>query len=500
MKPLVKRVAAAAATVAVAFAGGALAGLHAAHAESVRLVLPSAPVQLAPPASAPLPDFARIVAENSPAVVHISVRAPAREGENDAVPIDVPDGSPLGDLLRRFGGAARGSGTPPPLREGLGSGFVLTPDGIVLTNAHVVADATDIVVKLADRREFRGRVLGVDRHSDVAVVKIDARALPTVRLGDANALQVGQWVLAIGAPFGFDRTATQGIVSALKRSLPGETYVPFIQTDVPINPGNSGGPLFDTAGRVVGINSQIYTRSGGYMGLSFAIPIDVAVGVAVQLAERGRVERGWLGVITQDLDQDLAQSFGMERARGALVSSVGAESPARAAGLKPGDVVVAFGDTRIENNGDLPPLIARTAPGQRVTMTVLRHGAEKKLDVQIARLPDEGGLKKASDEKPRARAGINITVAELDARARKALDVPSGGVLVRQVGHGTAAAAGVMPGDVLLSVGERPITGVDSLKAIVAALPADKPVPLLIKRGGMELFLALRPGGTGKPV
>ena len=498
---LTKALAAVALTTLV---GAASLHLHTMNARAgvTHVALPPLPAKGTSAAAvpAPLPDFARIVTENAPAVVHIHVRALARDDDEQTEAVDVPEGSPLADLMRRFGVPARGA-PPPARRDGLGSGFVLTADGVILTNAHVVAGATDIVVKLADRREYRARVLGADRYSDIAVVKIEATGLPVVKLGDASSLQVGQWVLAIGAPFGFDRTATQGIVSALKRSLPGDTYVPFIQTDVPINPGNSGGPLFDTAGRVVGINSQIYTRSGGYMGLSFAIPIDVALGVATQLAEHGRVERGWLGVVTQDLDQDLAQSFGLERARGALVSSVGIDGPARAAGLRAGDVILAFGDARIENHGDLPPLIARTAPGQQVALTVLRQGTEKRVEVKIARLPDESGaLKKASASKrdadvSRAGTGLNILVAELDARARKALEVPSGGVLVRDVGPGSAADAGVQPGDVLLTIGEKPVNSVEGLRGLVSSLPAHKPVPLLVKRQGTELFLALKAKG-----
>jgi serine protease Do len=425
------------------------------------------------------------------------VRATADPDADGAVPIDVPEGSPPGDLMRRFGlPAPRDDSQPPAQREGLGSGFIVSSDGLVLTNAHVVANAVEISVKLADRREFRGKVLGMDPLTDVAVVRIDARDLPTVQIGDASTLQVGQWVLAIGAPFGFDRTATQGIVSALRRSLPGETYVPFIQTDVPINPGNSGGPLFDTAGRVVGINSQIYTRSGGYMGLSFAIPIDVAVSVANELAAKGRVDRGWLGLTTQELTQDLARAFGIETPRGVLVAAVAKGSPAQAAGVRPGDIVVAFGSARIDGNADLPPLIARSRPGERTTLTVVRQGREQSLHAQIGRLPEAAEPQRvAAAALPAPSAGLNITVSGLDARARRALDVPAGGVLVRRVGPGRAADAGVQPGDVLMAVADRALGGVEDLRTAVAGLQKDRPVPLLVKRQGADLFLALRPAG-----
>jgi serine protease Do len=326
-----------------------------------------------------LPDFSAIVRQYGPAVVNVSTVANARLGTRAQPPGEGAD-DPFAPFFRR--------GQPFPRRDvpvrGLGSGFIVRPDGLVLTNAHVVAGAKEVTVKLTDKREFRAKVLGLDRDTDVAVLKIDAKGLPTVKIGDPERTQVGDWVLAIGSPFGFENSATAGIVSARSRSLPGEGYVPFIQTDVAVNPGNSGGPLFNLAGEVIGINSQIYSGSGGYMGISFAIPIDVAMKVQQDLVAHGRVERGRLGITIQDVNQELAQSFGLPKPAGALVSTVENGSPAAEAGLKPGDVILAVNGDEIAGSGDLPPRIAALKPGTTARLGVWRDHARREIEVKLA--------------------------------------------------------------------------------------------------------------------
>jgi serine protease Do len=458
--------------------------------------------QTVPTAIAALPDFSGIVAQQGPAVVNIVVKGGAgRSAEGDAAPsarIDPRDPFEGRGLPFPFG---PGRGGPPrgdaPMRQGLGSGFVVSPDGYVVTNAHVVRGASEITVRFADKRELPGRVVGIDQASDIALLKVDGKGLPTVAIGDADTLKVGQWVLAIGAPFGFDRTATQGIVSALGRNLPSDHYVPFIQTDVPINPGNSGGPLFDTQGRVVGVNSQIFSGTGGYMGLSFAIPIDVAMHVAEQLRTDGKVTRGWVGVSLQDVNQELAKSFGMDVPRGGVVTEVRPGGPADRAGLKAGDVIVGFDGKPIAGSGDLPPRVGATKPGESKTVTVLRDGKEQTLSLTIGELPDAKPARvarvdgDAKDAPPSGRLGI--AVSELDAQARQQLGVPQGGLLVQDVGPGAAAAAGVQPGDVLLSLAGQPLRDVQQLRDLAAKLPADRAVPLLVKRDDATVFLALKP-------
>jgi serine protease Do len=328
------------------------------------------------PVAAGLPDFTPLVQQNAAAVVNLSV---TREIAPRAVLRNFPD-----DLQRFFR-------LPPDAsfeQTGVGSGFVIEPDGYILTNAHVVDGAREINVKFSDKRELTGKVVGVDRLSDIALVKVDGGDLPTVQIGRADSLRVGQWMLAIGSPFGFEQSASQGIVSALGRSLPGEAYIPFVQTDVPINPGNSGGPLIDLAGRVVGVNSQIYSRSGGYQGVAFAIPIDMAMRVAQQLKTGGKVTRGWLGVGIQELDQALAASFKLKEPAGALVASVEPGSPAAAAGLRPGDVIRRYDGKAIVEAGDLPPQVATTPPGHDAALEIWRNGRSMSVDVTVARLPD----------------------------------------------------------------------------------------------------------------
>ncbi len=439
---------------------------------------PALPVGAAPPVAG-VPDFTRIVAEVSPAVVNISTRR--RAGEAGA-------GGPHGrggpfphDPFRRF------FGDPEAFRsESLGSGFIISADGYVLTNHHVVKDAGEITVRLSDRREFIAELVGSDERSDVALLKIEARDLPVVRIGRSSELKVGEWVLAIGSPFDFDHTVTAGIVSALRRSLPNENYVPFIQTDVAINPGNSGGPLFNLRGEVVGINAQIYSRTGGFMGLSFAIPIDLAMNVVRQLKEKGRVSRGWLGILIQDVTRELAESFDMERPEGALVAQVMPDSPAERAGIRVGDVVLTFDGQPVESSAALPPMVGATPVGKEVPVEVLREGRRLTLQVRVGELPEDpsvaaGGPREV--EVPR----LALVVADLGPE-----EAEPRGVRVVSVGEGPAREAGLRPGDRITMLDQRPVEGAEQLRRLVEELPAGRAVSVLVERDAGPLFLALR--------
>lgn len=358
--------------------GGYAYSQRAAHA-SASVTTPVITTTAPGPSGSLRGDFSDIAAQQGPAVVNISVSGTTKTASNafpGFPPLDPND--PLQEFFRRFQGPLPRGRVPT---QGQGSGFIVKPDGVILTNAHVVADADEVTVTLTDRREFRAKVLGVDKLSDVAVIKIDASSLPTVRVGNPQGTRVGEWVVAIGSPFGFENTVTAGIISAKSRTLPDEGYVPFLQTDVAINPGNSGGPLFNMAGEVIGINSQIYSRSGGYQGLSFAIPIDVAMKVERQLLEHGKVSRGRLGISIQDVSADLAEALGMDKTRGATVASVERGGPAEKAGIEPGDVVFEFDGHAIERSNQLPPLVSDVAPGKRVALKIWRRG--KVLDLQV---------------------------------------------------------------------------------------------------------------------
>jgi len=430
-----------------------------------------------------LPDFSVLVERNADTVVNVTTEGKAMtqasdKGPNVPFPFPVPPG-------------ARPFGDEPPVQHGMGSGFIISADGYIVTDHHVVAGAEHVTVKLNDKREFPAKVVGSDKQSDVALLKIEAEGLPVVQVGDSDGLKVGQWVFAIGAPFGLDRTATQGIVSALGRSLPNDSYVPFIQTDVAVNPGNSGGPLFDTSGNVVGINSQIFSRSGGYMGLSFAIPINVAMNVVAQIKEHGHVEHGWLGIQLQEVTQDLARSFGLEKPNGALVANVTPGSPADKAGLKTGDVIVAFADKPIIDSSDLPPLVGALRPGTTKPVTVMRDRKQQKLDVTLGKLEDRPVKVSANDEGSAHGAKLNVVVSDLNDAQRQQLGVEHG-VLVREVGPGVAADAGVQPGDVLVQIDGKDVDSAERLRELSADLPAGKPVPALVKRGQYSMFIALR--------
>jgi serine protease Do len=459
-------------------------------------VVPTAPVT--PGVRYALPDFAPLVERYGPAVVNVQVVERAQNSRESGQ--DGEQGEdPFQDFFKRFGIPAPGQG-PHGGHEnaqpthGEGSGFIVTPDGYILTNAHVVADAETLTVRLTDRREFSAKVIGMDTRTDVAVIKINTNSsLPIVRIGNPALLKAGEWVLAIGSPFGFENSATAGIVSAIGRSLPGEDgngYVPFIQTDVPVNPGNSGGPLFNMQGEVVGINSQIFSRTGGYMGLSFAIPIDVAMDVREQLVKNGHVTRGRIGVTIQDVNAQLAESFGLDRPRGALVSSVQSGSPGEKAGLQPGDVVVAVNGHPIERSAELPAIIARIKPGTDTQLGVWRGGKEQAIGVKVALL-DEHQIRTASrggrpnsDEESR----LGLAVRPLAPQEKQQAET-DGSLVVEQV-SGPAAAAGVQPGDIILGVNGKRVKSLEELQSASKAL--GKNVALLIQRDSAQIFVPLR--------
>jgi len=444
-----------------------------------------------------LPDFTALVEQASPAVVNISTTQKVQGLQRRLPPgmeiPDLPEGTPFGDLFRHFFG--EGEDGPQEFdSKSLGSGFVISSDGYILTNYHVVKDADEIIVRLSDRRELTAQVVGSDSRSDIALLKIDAKDLPVVRIGTSAKLKVGEWVLAIGSPFGFEHSATAGIVSAKGRSLPRENYVPFIQTDVAINPGNSGGPLFNLDGEVVGINSQIYSRTGGFMGLSFAIPIEVAMDVANQLKTSGRVTRGWLGVLIQDVTRELAESFGMKTPRGALVAQVLPDSPAEKAGIQVGDVIVEFNGQAISKSSDLPPLVGATKVGGKVPVTVIREGRSRTLNVVVAALPEEEELQAATEGKPRSVSEnrLGIEVADLTDEQRKRLGGKQTGVMVTAVRKGPAAQAGVQRGDIITMLNGVQIENSAQFKRLVNDLPYGKSVPLLVQRRNGPVFLALK--------
>lgn len=449
-----------------------------------------------------LPDFTELVEENAGAVVNISTTtAPkANTSGNRGMPFDERQLEQLPEFFQDFfrgpqspyGG---GPGQSQP-RRSMGSGFIVSSDGYVLTNNHVVEGADEIIVRLNDRRELPATLVGTDPRSDMAVLKIEnGEDLPVVQIGKSDELKVGEWVFAIGSPFGFDYTVTAGIVSALGRSLPSENYVPFIQTDVAINPGNSGGPLFNLDGEVVGINSQIYTRSGGFMGVSFAIPIDDAMNVFRQIRDKGSVSRGWLGVLIQEVNRDLAESFGLSRPRGALIAEVMADSPAQAAGLQAGDIVLSYDGEEVELSSDLPPMVGRTPVGETANLTVLRGGKEMELQVEIGRLPEQGSQQAsapAGDSSGPASAPLGMTVEPLPSKLAESLGVESG-VLVNNVARGPAAEAGIRPRDVITEINRQNVSSVDEFREVVRGLPEGKAVSVRIVREGRALYLVMKP-------
>jgi serine protease Do len=448
---------------------------------------------LATRGQAALPDFTELVQETSPSVVNIATIKHGNQygalSERYNIPQEVPD------IFRHFFGqpGQHGRGQQPKQeKSSLGSGFIISSDGYILTNNHVVQGADEIIVRLSDRRELDAQLIGADERADLALLKVKATGLPEVELGNSDALKVGEWVLAIGSPFGFDYSVTAGIVSALGRSLPNESYVPFIQTDVAINPGNSGGPLFNLDGEVIGINSQIYTRSGGFMGVSFAIPISVAIDVAEQLKEKGKVSRGWLGVVIQEVNKDLAESFGLKQAKGALVAQLVPGSPAEKGGLLSGDIITAFNGQEINLSSDLPHRVGRIKPGTMAKLSIVRNGKSKTIRLEIGALPDGDSQKLgAVPEKPSPKDNrLGVVVAELSAQQERSYGE---GVIVQKVENGRAGAmAGIVRGDIISIIyGER-IRSVEDFDRIVESLPNGRSVPMQIVRRGAAMFIPLR--------
>ncbi len=440
-------------------------------------------------AAAQLPDFSELVEKQGPAVVNISTAQSVRNPLLPQVP-NLQEDDPFYEFFRRF---APQPGPREFQTQSLGSGFIISQDGYILTNAHVVEAADEITVKLTDKREFKAKVIGADRRTDIALIKIDAGGLPAVRFGDPTKLRVGEWVLAIGSPFGFENTVTAGIVSAKGRSLPQENYVPFIQTDVAVNPGNSGGPLFNLRGEVVGINSQIYSRTGGFMGLSFAIPIDVANDIAQQLRTSGKVTRGRIGVVIQPLTKELADGFGLSRPQGALVNSVEKGGPADKAGVEPGDVILRFDGKAVTSSEDLPRIVGATRPGAKATMQIWRNKSPRDLQVVVGEMQDERAARQARrGGKPPAVAPsqYGLTLSDLTDAQRSELKV-SGGVLVENV-QGAGARAGVRRGDVILAVNNQDVTSVEQFNQMMGQFDKGRIVALLVRRGTNSLYIPFR--------
>jgi serine protease Do len=443
---------------------------------------------------AALPDFSRLVEQYGPAVVNISVTHDAQSRTNALVPdFGMTPDDPFYDFFRRFQIPGQ-PGTPqmpqqPHRVQGVGSGFIVSPDGTILTNAHVVQNASEVTVKLTDRREFKAKVVGVDPQTDVAVLKIDAKNLPTVKVGNSKDVRVGEWVVAIGSPYGFENTVTSGIVSAKSRALPDGTYVPFIQTDVAVNPGNSGGPLFNLKGEVVGINAQIYSRTGGYQGLSFAIPIDTALHVKDQLVQHGRVTRGRLGVTIQEVNQSLANSFGLGSARGALVSSVENGSPAAKAGLKPGDVILKIDGADVQSSVELSSRIATMKPGTTAKLEVWRDGKPRELAVAVGEAPSQHMAARDTVELSGARLGVAVRELTPDEQQQAKVEA---GVIVQQ-SAGAAAKAGIRAGDIILSANGQPVKSVEDLRAATKD-GAGKTMALLVQRNDARIFVPVTLG------
>lgn len=432
-----------------------------------------------------LPEFTDLIEKASPAVVKINTVERARSRGQ----YQLPQGEDIPDIFRHLLEPRR---NPERNIRSMGSGFIISEDGYILTNNHVVDGADEIMVRLIDRREFEARVVGRDERSDLALLKIDAKKLPVLKFAKPEQLKVGEWVVAIGSPFGLDFSASAGIVSAIGRSIPterNENYVPFIQTDVAINPGNSGGPLFNLDGEVVGINSQIYTRSGGSIGLSFAIPTGVALEVIEQLKEKGRVDRGWLGVVIQEVDRNLADSFGLAKPMGALVAQVEPEGPADRSGIRVGDVIVSFAGSPINESGDLPHMVGRTTPGKSVPVKVMREGKPKTISVEVGTLSGTDEEPETASNTPETEGGrLGLVVDEIDERQKKAWHI-NGGVVVKQVRRdGPGAHAGLRPGDVIAQLGFSEIDSLEAFEQVEAKLPANSLMPVRFFRRGQPAF------------
>ncbi|CAN6134338.1 DegQ Trypsin-like serine proteases, typically periplasmic, contain C-terminal PDZ domain [Methylophilaceae bacterium] len=447
-----------------------------------------------------LPDFTDLAEKHGAEVVNISVTQsvhnngpvggfPGMEGDEQMQEFFKRFGIPLMPGMPGQGGAPQ----PDYKSQSLGSGFIISSDGYVLTNAHVINEADEVIVKLADKREFKAKIIGADKRTDVALLKIDATGLPKVMIGDSAKLKVGEWVAAIGSPFGLENTMTAGIVSAKGRALPQENFVPFIQTDVAINPGNSGGPLFNLAGEVVGINSQIYSRSGGSMGLSFAIPIDVAIDVSNQLKANGKITRGWLGIAIQEITKELAESFSMKNTNGALVAGVEKNGPADKGGLEAGDVITKFDGKAIGVSADLPRAVGATKPGKIAAVEILRKGSAKTLNIGVGEMPSDGSETAAPSSKPNGKVEANkigLTLKELTVQQKKKLNGKNGLLVVESVG--AAAQAGIRRGDVILGLNNNESQSVEQFNKQINAVAAGKTVAVLVQRGEATLYVPIK--------
>jgi len=443
-----------------------------------------------------LPDFTELAEKQGPAVVNISITSVVHGAGSIGFP-GMPNDENLQEFLRRFGipgmpGGPGQEGGQDYKTQSLGSGFIISTDGYILTNAHVVSEADEVLVKLYDKREFKAKIIGADKRTDVALIKIEATGLPKVTVGDPNSLKVGEWVAAIGSPFGLENTMTAGIVSAKGRALPQENYVPFIQTDVAINPGNSGGPLFNLRGEVVGVNSQIYSKSGGSMGLSFSIPIDVAIDISNQLKATGRIARGWLGIGIQEVTKDLADSFGLKQTSGALIAGIEKNSPADKGGLEAGDIILKFDGKPIVTSSDLPRVVATTKPGKVVPVEIVRKGANKTLQLGVGEMPSEQTEAPASSKepvKPEANK-IGLTLRELTALQKKKLNGKNGLLVIES--NGAAAQAGIRRGDVILGLNNNESQSVDAFNKQINAVASGKTVAVLVQRGENTLYVPIK--------
>lgn len=445
-----------------------------------------------------LPDFSELAEKQGPAVVNISTTQMMR-GQSQGMPFPFDESDPAFEFFKRFMPRAPGGGIQRDFEnKSLGSGFIISGDGYILTNAHVVDAADDVTVRLTDKREFKAKIVGSDKRTDVALIKIEASGLPVVKLGDPAQLKVGEWVIAIGSPFGFDNSVTAGIVSAKGRSLPQENYVPFIQTDVAINPGNSGGPLFNMRGEVVGINSQIYSRSGGYMGVSFAIPIDVAMDIQNQLRASGKVSRGRLGVVIQEVGKELAESLGLARPIGAVVNSVEKGGPAEKAGIEPGDVILKFDGKLIGSSVDLPRLVAATRPGTRATVQLWRKGATRDIAVVVGEVTDEKNTntrqQRGSKATEQAANRLGLVVNELTMDQKRELKMNSG-LLIEDV-RSAGGRSDLRSGDIIIAVISKGTTtevkSVDQFNKLLSQFERGSNVTLLIRRGEMQTFITIK--------
>ncbi|PKO26201.1 MAG: protease Do [Betaproteobacteria bacterium HGW-Betaproteobacteria-8] len=446
-----------------------------------------------------LPDFTELAEKQGPAVVNISITQVVQG--NGSPFAGMPNDEALAELFRRFGipvPPTPGEGAPPQeyKSQSLGSGFIISSDGYVMTNAHVIRNASEVVVKLNDKREFTAKIIGADARTDVALLKIEATGLPKVTMGNPEQLKVGEWVVAIGSPFGLESTLTAGVVSAKGRALPQENFVPFIQTDVAINPGNSGGPLFNLKGEVVGINSQIYSRTGGYMGLSFAIPIDVAMDISNQLRATGKVTRGWLGIGIQEINKELAESFGMKNTNGALVSNVEKGSPAEKGGLEAGDVILKFDGKAVEASSDLPRIVGATKPGKQVPVEILRKGKTRSLTVALGEMPTEKDEVVAASKAP-AKAEVNrlgLILRDLTPQQKNRIGGRNGLLVVES--QAPAAQAGIRRGDVILGVNNTEVQSLEQFDKQIAGIPAGRTVALLVLRDENTLYVPVKIGAA----